>query len=59
MWALVYTMIVMGDLEETYMGSYDTAAECQKAAEEYYVEMEQENRKQVIYFDCVRVGDVV
>ena len=59
MWILVHTLVVMGQLQENYIGTYDTKQECRQVANQIYESQPADQRSKVQMFDCVKSGETV
>ena len=59
MWILVHTLVVMGNLQQQYIGTYETMSECKQAANQIYQDQPADQRSRVQMFDCVKSGEKV
>ena len=57
MWALVHTLVVMGQLQEHHLGVYESKAECRQAATAYHESMPADEKNKMQTFECIKTGE--
>ena len=57
MWTLIHTLVVMGQLQENYIGTYESKEQCRQVATELYDALPDDERRKMQSFECVKNGE--